>query len=65
LPELAKLYSELTIEQNTYFADAAKLCEPDPIDGLHLDVKNTKKLGVDIAKTVALEGFADLCERYK
>ena len=61
LPELAKLYSELAIEQNTYFADAAKLCEPDPIDGLHLDVKNTRQLGVGIAKTLALEGFADFC----
>ena len=61
LPELAKLYGELAIEQNTYFADAAKLCEPDPVDGLHLDVKNTRKLGVGIAKTLALEGFADFC----
>ena len=59
LPELAKLYGELAIEQNTYFADAAKLCEPDPVDGLHLDVKNTRKLGVGIAKILALEGFAD------
>ena len=61
LPELAKLYSELAIEQNTYFADASKLCEADPVDGLHLDVKNTRKLGVGIAKTLSLEGFADFC----
>ena len=61
LPELAKLYGELAIEQNTYFVDAAKLCEPDPVDGLHLDVKNTRKLGVGIAKTLALEGFTDFC----
>ena len=61
LPELAKLYGELAFEQNTYFADAAKLCEPDPVDGLHLDVKNTRKLGVGIAKTLAQEGFADFC----
>ena len=61
LPELAKLYGELAIEQNTYFADAAKLCEPDPVDGLHLDIKNTRKLGLGIAKTLALEGFADFC----
>ena len=61
LPKLAKLYGELAIEQDTYFANAAKLCEPDPIDGLHLDVKNTRKLGVGIAKTLALEGFANLC----
>ena len=61
LPELAKLYGELAIEQNTYFVDAAKLCEPDPVDGLHLDIKNTRKLGLGIAKTLALEGFADFC----
>ena len=61
LPDLAKLYGELALEQNTYFADAAKLCEPDPVDGLHLDVKNTRKLGVGIAKILALEGFADFC----
>ena len=58
LPELAKLYGELAIEQNTYFADASKLCEPDPVDGLHLDVENNRKLGVGIAKTLALEAFA-------
>ena len=59
LPELAQLYGELAIEQNTYFADSAKLCEPDPVDGLHLDVENTRKLGVGIANTLALEAFAD------
>ena len=58
LPELAELYSELAIEQDTYFADAAKFCEPDPLDGLHLDVENTWQLGAGIAKTLALEGFA-------
>ena len=59
LPELAQLYGELAIEQNTYFADSAKFCEPDPVDGLHLDVENTRKLGVGIAKILALEAFAD------
>ena len=59
LPELAKLYEELAIEQDTYFADAAKFCEPDPVDGLHLDVENTQKLGIGIAKTLVLEGFAN------
>ena len=59
LPELAQLYGELAIEQNTYFADSAKFCEPDPIDGLHLDVENTRKLGVGIAKILALEAFSD------
>lgn len=58
LPELAELYSELAIEQDTYFADAAKFCEPNPLDGLHLDVENTWQLGAGIAKTLALEGFA-------
>ena len=61
LPELAKLYAELVIEQDTYFADAAKFCEPDRVDGLHLDVENTRKLGIGIAKTIALEGFPDFC----
>ena len=62
LPELAKLYGELAIEQNTYFVDAAQLCEADPVDGLHLDVENTRKLGVGIAKELALKGFARLIE---
>ena len=62
LPKLAKLYGELAIEQNTYFADAAQLCEADPVDGLHLDVENTRKLGVGIAKELALKGFARLIE---
>ena len=62
LPELAKLYGELAIEQNTYFADAAQLCEADPVDGLHLDVENTRKLGVGIAKALAIKGFARLIE---
>ena len=61
LPKLAKLYGELAIEQDTYFADAAKFCDPDPVDGLHLDVKNTKKLGLGITETLALKGFADFC----
>ena len=60
LPELAKLYGELAIEQNTYFVDAAQLCEADPVDGLHLDVENTRKLGVGIAKELALKRFARL-----
>ena len=60
LPELAKLYGELAIEQNTYFADAAQLCEVDPVDGLHLDVENTRKLGVGIAKELTLKRFARL-----
>ena len=59
LPKLAKLYSELAIEQDTFFADAAKFCEPDPVDGLHLNVKNTRQLGLGIAKKLNLEGFAD------
>ena len=62
LPELAKLYGELAIEQNTYFVDAAQLCEADPVDGLHLDVENTRKLGVGIAKELALKGFARFIE---
>ena len=60
LPELAKLYGELAIEQNTYFVDAAQLCEADPVDGLHLDVENTRKLGVGIAKELTLKRFARL-----
>ena len=62
LPELAQLYGELAIEQNTYFVDAAQLCEADPVDGLHLDVENTRKLGVGIAKALAIKGFARLIE---
>ena len=64
LPELAKLYGELAIEQNTYFVmHAAQLCEADPVDGLHLDVENCFKLGVGIAKALAIKGFARLIEK--
>ena len=59
LPKLANLYEKLAIEQQTYFADAANFCEPDPVDGLHLDVENTRKLGVGIAKALVFAGFAD------
>ena len=58
LPELTKLYGKLAIAQDTYFADEAKFCEPDPVDGLHLGVENTRKLGLGIAKVLTLEGFA-------
>ena len=61
LPEVSKLYGELAVEQNAYFVDAAKLCEPDRVDGLHLDLENTRKLGIGIAKKLALAGFADFC----
>ena len=63
LPELTKLYVKLAIEQGTYFADATKLCDPDPVDGLHLDVENTRKLGLGIAKILALEGCANFISR--
>ena len=46
LSELAALYQELAIEQDTYFADASSFCEPDPVDGLHLDIENTGKIRV-------------------
>ena len=59
LPELTKLYGELAIEQDTYFADADKFCEPDRVDGLHLDVENNRRLGLSIISILALEGFAN------
>ena len=59
LPELAKLYGELAIEQDTYFADADKFCEPDRVDGLHLDIENTRKLGCGIAKVLEQYVFAN------
>ena len=59
LPELTKLYGELAIEQDTYFADADKFCEPDRVDGLHLDVENNRRLGLSITRILALEGFAN------
>jgi hypothetical protein len=58
LPELSKLYGDLAAEQDTYFADASSFCEPDPIDGLHLNSENTRKLGLGIAQTLVLNGFA-------
>ena len=58
LPELSKLYGDLAAEQDTYFADASSFCKPDPIDGLHLNSENTRKLGLGIAQTLILNGFA-------
>ena len=59
LSELAALYQELAIEQDTYFADASSFCEPDPVDGLHLDIENTRKLGCGIAKVLEQYEFAN------
>ena len=59
LPELAKLYRDLAVEQDTYFTDASSFCEPDPIDGLHLNSENTRKLGRGIAHTLTINGFAN------
>ncbi|MEZ7813561.1 MAG: hypothetical protein QMB16_07765 [Paracoccaceae bacterium] len=36
LPELSMFCRELAIEQETYFVDASKFCEPDAWDGVHL-----------------------------
>ena len=59
LSELAALYQELAIEQDTYFADASNFCEPDPVDELHLDIENTRKLGCGIAKVLEQYEFAN------
>lgn len=60
LPEVARLYHDLAIEQHTLFANASHFCQPDPVDGLHLDVENTRNLGRAIAQILAKKGFSEL-----
>ena len=46
-------YAALTELTNTNFFDAASCAKASPIDGVHLDAKNTRAIGKNIAPTVA------------
>ena len=54
------LYHALATEQHNLFANAPHFCQPDLVDGLHLDVENTRNLGRAIAQILAKKGFAEL-----
>jgi lysophospholipase L1-like esterase len=41
----ARYYSKLATDTGCHFFDAASVASADPIDGVHLDAKNTRALG--------------------
>jgi len=49
---LAALYRDVAGEQSCGFFDAAAVCRPSPLDGVHLDVDNTRAIGVALAPIV-------------
>lgn len=51
---LPSLLSDLADELGCGFFDANSVCETTPIDGIHMDAKNTKELGRGLAATVKL-----------
>ena len=46
-------FSALAQTSGCYFFDAAKNTVASPVDGVHLDAKNTRSIGINIAPTVA------------
>lgn len=47
------LYKQVAKEHSVAFFDAAKHVNPDPMDGVHLDKENTKKLGEALIPVVS------------
>ena len=43
--QLAKLYAQIAREQKCGFLDGGSVAETSPLDGVHLDTANTRKLG--------------------
>ena len=52
ISKLGRYFQEVATEKNCKFFDAATVCRPSPIDGVHLDAENTIKLGEALASTV-------------
>jgi len=50
--QLAGLYSELADEAGCGFFDAGSVAETTPLDGVHLDAANTRKIGEGLAPLV-------------
>ena len=50
--EYATQYERLCVQENVSFFKADSVTTPDPIDGVHLDAKNTRTLGKSLAPAV-------------
>jgi lysophospholipase L1-like esterase len=50
--KLASLYAEVAAERGCAFFDAGSVAKTTPIDGVHLDVENTRAIGQAIAPVV-------------
>jgi lysophospholipase L1-like esterase len=50
--EFAKYFQAQAAQCNCYFLDAAKYAEPGPVDAIHLDAANHRKLAVAFAEKV-------------
>ncbi len=48
----AHQYQRLATEMKCHFFDAAGVAEPNPIDGVHLDAKNTRAIGTALIPLV-------------
>jgi lysophospholipase L1-like esterase len=60
--QFAYHYQRLARLKNVHFFDAATVAKPDPIDGVHLDARNSRALGEALAPVVrsilSLDGAA-------
>lgn len=48
----AKHYARVAEETGAHFFDASTVCVADPVDGVHLDAANTRRLGEALAPVV-------------
>lgn len=51
-PHLATHYADLAREIGCHFFDAGSVAETTPLDGVHLDAKNTRAIGMALAPLV-------------
>lgn len=49
---IAPLYMGLAAEMGVHFFDAAPIATASPVDGIHLDAKNTRAIGVALAPVI-------------
>ena len=52
---LAPLYRQLAESENTWFFDAGEVCSASPADGVHLEAKETQRLGTALARHITRE----------
>lgn len=50
--KLAPFYAALAVEVDCGFFDAGSVAEATPLDGIHLDAENTRRIGVALAPKV-------------